>query len=40
LCNRGLWIQQGRLVQDGPIDEVVDRYLEFTKKPTPDAASA
>jgi ABC-type polysaccharide/polyol phosphate transport system ATPase subunit len=39
LCKRGLWIQQGRLVQDGPIDEVVDRYLEFTKKPTPDAAS-
>ena len=39
LCTRGLWIQQGRLVEDGPIDEVVDRYLEFTKNPTPDAAS-
>jgi ABC-type polysaccharide/polyol phosphate transport system ATPase subunit len=39
LCTRGLWIHQGRLVEDGPIDEVVDRYLEFTKNPTPDAAS-
>ena len=28
LCTRGLWIQQGRLVADGPIDQVIDRYLE------------
>jgi ABC-type polysaccharide/polyol phosphate transport system ATPase subunit len=28
LCTRGLWIQQGRLIADGPIDEVVDGYLE------------
>jgi ABC-type polysaccharide/polyol phosphate transport system ATPase subunit len=28
LCTRGLWLQQGRLMADGPIDEVVDRYLE------------
>jgi len=28
LCTRGLWIQHGRLVADGPIDQVVDRYLE------------
>jgi ABC-type polysaccharide/polyol phosphate transport system ATPase subunit len=27
LCTRGLWIQQGRLVDDGPIDLVIDRYL-------------
>ena len=27
-CTRGLWIQHGRLVADGPIDEVIDRYLE------------
>lgn len=25
-CERGLWIEQGRLVADGPVDEVVDRY--------------
>jgi ABC-type polysaccharide/polyol phosphate transport system ATPase subunit len=28
LCTRGLWLQQGRLMADGPIDEVVDLYLE------------
>ena len=27
LCTRGLWIQQGRLVDDGPFDRI-DRYLE------------
>ena len=27
-CTRGLWIEHGRLVADGPIDEVIDRYLE------------
>jgi ABC-type polysaccharide/polyol phosphate transport system ATPase subunit len=31
LCTRGLWIQQGRLVADGPVDAVIDRYLEFSK---------
>ena len=30
LCTRGLWIQQGRLVDDGPVDLVIDRYLEST----------
>jgi lipopolysaccharide transport system ATP-binding protein len=27
LCRRGLWIDQGRLAADGPVDDVVDRYL-------------
>ena len=27
LCERGLWFDQGALVQDGPIDEVVRDYL-------------
>jgi ABC-type polysaccharide/polyol phosphate transport system ATPase subunit len=27
LCARGLWIEHGRLVADGPIDEIIDRYL-------------
>jgi ABC-type polysaccharide/polyol phosphate transport system ATPase subunit len=27
LCTRGLWIQHGRLVADGPIAEVIDQYL-------------
>ncbi len=30
LCTRGLWLQQGRLMADGPIDDVIDRYLEST----------
>jgi ABC-type polysaccharide/polyol phosphate transport system ATPase subunit len=30
LCTRGLWIQQGRVVDDGPVDIVIDRYLEST----------
>ena len=28
LCTRGLWIEQGRLMGDGPIDQIIDRYLE------------
>ncbi len=28
LCTRGIWLQHGRLMADGPIDEIVDRYLE------------
>jgi ABC-type polysaccharide/polyol phosphate transport system ATPase subunit len=27
LCTRGLWMRHGELVGDGPIDEVIDRYL-------------
>jgi ABC-type polysaccharide/polyol phosphate transport system ATPase subunit len=27
LCNRGLWLKQGRLVADGPINHVIDEYL-------------
>jgi len=26
LCTRGLWIQHGQLVADGPINEVIERY--------------
>jgi ABC-type polysaccharide/polyol phosphate transport system ATPase subunit len=29
-CTRGLWVQHGRLVGDGPIDVVIDRYLSAT----------
>jgi ABC-type polysaccharide/polyol phosphate transport system ATPase subunit len=35
LCTRGLWIQHGRLLADGPIDEVIDRYLAWTTSQTP-----
>jgi ABC-type polysaccharide/polyol phosphate transport system ATPase subunit len=28
LCTRGLWIEHGQLVADGPIEEIIGRYLE------------
>jgi ABC-type polysaccharide/polyol phosphate transport system ATPase subunit len=33
LCTRGLWIKQGRLAADGPVDLVIDRYLESVNAP-------
>ena len=27
MCTRGIWMKKGRLVADGPIDEVIDAYL-------------
>ena len=27
MCTRGIWLDHGRVVDDGPIDEVVDRYV-------------
>jgi ABC-type polysaccharide/polyol phosphate transport system ATPase subunit len=29
LCTRGLWMRQGQLVADGPIDRVIDDYLAW-----------
>ena len=26
LCTRGVWLDEGRIVTDGPIDEVLARY--------------
>jgi ABC-2 type transport system ATP-binding protein len=26
LCARGVWLDQGRIVMDGPIDAVLERY--------------
>jgi ABC-type polysaccharide/polyol phosphate transport system ATPase subunit len=40
LCTRGLWIHQGRLMADGPINEVITRYLEFTTASVPTAVPA
>ena len=28
LCTRAIWLEKGRLVMDGPADEVCDKYLE------------
>jgi ABC-type polysaccharide/polyol phosphate transport system ATPase subunit len=30
LCTRGVWLRQGQLVADGPIDAVIDDYLAWT----------
>jgi ABC-type polysaccharide/polyol phosphate transport system ATPase subunit len=40
LCTRGLWIQHGRLIADGPINQIIDRYLESITSPVPTATSA
>jgi ABC-type polysaccharide/polyol phosphate transport system ATPase subunit len=40
LCTRGIWIDQGRIVRDGPIDEVIECYLEWTAARTGVAVSA
>jgi ABC-type polysaccharide/polyol phosphate transport system ATPase subunit len=40
LCTRGLWIEHGRLVADGPIEEIIDRYLESVAAPVAVAAPA
>jgi ABC-type polysaccharide/polyol phosphate transport system ATPase subunit len=40
LCTRGLWIEHGRLVADGPIAEIIDRYLESVAAPVAVAAPA
>ena len=34
LCGRGIWMDHGRVLADGPIDEVVDLYLEATHSGT------
>jgi ABC-type polysaccharide/polyol phosphate transport system ATPase subunit len=32
-CTRGLWIQHGHLVADGPITEVIEQYLASVERP-------
>ncbi len=36
MCTRGIWMNKGRVVGDGPMGEVIDAYLEAT---SPAAAS-
>jgi lipopolysaccharide transport system ATP-binding protein len=49
LCDRALWLRQGRVAALGPVDEVIDAYLEYTRvrdqedaarQPTPAAREA
>lgn len=37
-CKRGLYLRYGELVQDGPIDDVLETYGEDSGVPTPRAA--
>ena len=32
ICNRGIWMRKGEVIADGPIDEVIDGYMESTAK--------
>ena len=35
MCDRGLWMQQGRVLADGPITEVADRYTRSLQATLP-----
>ena len=32
LCERGIWLDRGRLKMDGPIEEVADAYSEVEQE--------
>jgi len=32
MCTRGVWLKKGQLIHDGPINEVIDLYLEDVKQ--------
>lgn len=36
-CTRGLWVQHGRVIADGPMDQVIDEYLAATLPPAVSA---
>jgi len=38
-CNRVIWLEQGRVVDDGPPDEVLPRYVDSAERP-PDTTPA
>lgn len=40
MCERALWLDQGRLVMDGPADEVCDAYQAARTKGAPKKAAA
>jgi ABC-type polysaccharide/polyol phosphate transport system ATPase subunit len=40
LCDRGIWIDHGRLRKDGPIEEVIAAYTESMCAPPDEAAAA
>ena len=40
MCTRGVWLKKGQVQEDGPIDEVIDRYLEDTARTQPGESEA
>lgn len=38
ICDRALWLDQGHLVMDGPVDEVMEAYEEARAKTPPRSA--
>lgn len=38
MCTRGIWLDQGRIVGDGPIDDITDRYLHYVQEVKAGAA--
>ena len=30
LCTRAVWINEGKIAKDGPVNEVVDEYIKAT----------
>ena len=40
ICTRGIWLDRGVVRGDGPIDEVIDRYLEHVAAPEGSAEPA
>ena len=37
-CTRAIWLEQGNLLADGPIDEVLAKYLEFAHQDDGDTS--
>ena len=35
LCDRGIWLDHGRVRAAGPIDDVIEAYTESVQGPTP-----
>jgi len=31
MCTRGIWMRKGQVAGDGPIDEIIDRYLQASE---------
>src|SRR5581483_5420751 len=39
VCDRGVWLDHGRLRLDGPIEDVIAAYVESTSAPPPPPAA-